>query len=287
VRALCDVRCQEELQESNWIDHTGGMRHAVLALVIVLALVRESRGEGDIEAWVGTWSGKVRSKGCVDRVSKKIALEITVTAEGGLRSSGDVIVEGWGALDWELDGDDLTFARDGMTGSLRSSKAAANLTLRTDGGCRVTARLRRSRSGIASCHHARALAAAKSRCAALPVDTRGRTLADIEAAWAGWDELEGAERAAQAKACADQAWALEVELAACDPTGVPECDAALETLLRYPDCPRAERHREKTRKAVRRMRAEWKQAGTTAAGQCRDFREQLVEETARRGCTLQ
>jgi hypothetical protein len=35
------------------------------------------------------------------------------------------------------------------------------------------------------------------------------------------------------------------------------------------------------------MRAEWKQAGTTAAGQCRDFREQLVEETARRGCTLQ
>jgi len=202
----------------------------------VLVLLAASPALADApkaEEWVGAWSGKATSKGCADTIAKKLTLDVSVTSSGGLRSNGDLIIEGLGDLDWTAKGKGLVLDREGVTGSLKRSKRTAKLVLTTEGGCVVKATLSRPTSGIASCDRVRALATIKAQCGS------GETLAEVEQSWPAWGKLTGKKKKAQAAACTEQTATLETEIAACSPpmiTGFAECDAYLAASERYMVC---------------------------------------------------
>jgi hypothetical protein len=93
------------------------------AFVVVLLLATPALADDAKPAeWVGTWSGKATSKGCADTIAKKLTLDVAVTSTGGLRSNGDLIIEGLGDLDWTVKGKGLVLDREGLTGSLKKSR---------------------------------------------------------------------------------------------------------------------------------------------------------------------
>ena len=249
--------------------------------------------EQKTEQWVGSWTGKASSKGCVDPVPKKLTVDVALTHEGGLRSNGDVIFEGWGDLDWKVDGKGLKLAREGMSGTLKLSKKTLKLSLRTDGACVVTATLKRITSGIASCDRVRALATIKSQCAALPSESRGQSLADVEAGWSGWSKLKGKKKTAQGKVCDEQVATLETETKSCAAvggwvTGIPECDAYIPVLERYYRCNGYDAATVKQQ--VESTVQYWKQAAAdetskrTYADSCRQGIPQLEQQMQAQGC---
>jgi hypothetical protein len=92
----------------------------VIALVLVVAAPAHAE-ESPLAPWLGTWKGSVKAKGCVD-AARKVELEVAQTPEGGMRSNGDLFVEGLGDLDWTLDGKKLATAREGLHGSFTRGK---------------------------------------------------------------------------------------------------------------------------------------------------------------------
>jgi hypothetical protein len=267
-----------------------------IVVLVVLALTGTAHaGEPGAEDWVGTWNGKARAKGCVDGAAKTIALDVAITPEGTLRSSGDAIVEGWGDLDWYVEGKRLVLANQGLTGSLTRSKKTVKLVLASDGGCVVKATLARPTSGIASCDRLRGLATVKAQCPALPSDTRGEALTEIEASWSAWKKLKGKKRKAQATACAGQAAALATEVASCASTGgLAECDryvALMEGYLRCDQVP--QQARDAARQGIDAMKASLRdtrnlptEARQAAEDACKQAADALRQAASTMGCAL-
>jgi hypothetical protein len=262
------------------------------ALILAVLALPAAADDQKTEQWIGSWSGKATSKGCVEPAPKKLNFEVALTHEGGLRSNGDVIFEGWGDLDWKVEGKALALVRDGMSGTLKLSKKTLKLSLRTDGACVVTATLKRTSSGIASCDRVRALATIKAQCAALPSESRGQTLADVEAGWSGWAKLKGKKKTAQGKVCTEQVAALENETKACAAvggwaTGIPECDAYLPVLKRYYTCNGYTP--EQVKQSIESTVQYWKsatdpQSKKVYGDQCREGVPQLEASMQSQGC---
>jgi hypothetical protein len=264
-----------------------------LAPALALALLVSSSAHAEevkSDPWVGTWSGKTTSKGCVDPAPKKLTLEIAIGADGKLRSDGDVVFEGWGELGWKLDPKKkgLTLVRDGMTGAATLAKKQLKVSLRTDGACVVTATLKRTTSGIASCDRVRDLATVKAQCPTLPPETRGQALADVVAAWPGWSKLKGKKKIAQGKVCTEEAATLETEVGACGKiggwfTGVVECDAYIELLERYYLC--SGYNAETTKQQIDSMLGYWKtDPGMLTATSCAQWNTQMEAQMASMAC---
>lgn len=264
----------------------------VLVALLITSPAFAENVEQKTEQWIGVWSGKTSSKGCVDPAPKKLSIDVSLTSEGGLRSNGDVIFEGWGDLDWKVKGKGLELAREGMSGTLKLSKKALKLSLRTDGACVVTATLKRTTSGIASCDRVRALATMKSQCAALPSETRGQALVAVEADWSAWSKLKGKKKTAQGKVCDEQVATLETDTKPCAAvggwvSGIPECDAYIPTLERFYKCNGYDAATAK--QSVEQSVQYWKTAAADQkrylADQCTQGAMQLEQQMQAQGCT--
>ena len=220
-----------------------GMRPvAVLALAVLIAPGAAPAVADDDPAavtWVGAWSGKVTLKGCADDGKKKVTLDVAVTSTNDLRSNGDILVEGFGDLDWIGEGGKLTMKREGLEATLTSGKKGAAFVLKTTGGCSIKGTLVRASSGIADCDRLRAIATIKSQCNALSSETRSQSLAEVTAAWPKWKKLKGKKKSAQGAACKDQAATLFGEIGSCSgvpSTGVPDCEDYMRSEKRYAQC---------------------------------------------------
>jgi hypothetical protein len=215
------------------------MRRAVLILCLLAVPARAEDTTVTTTRWIGTWSGKVTAKGCVDKPKKKVALAVAFTSKNGLRSNGDLFIEGLGDLDWTADGDNLVYTREGLSAKLETAaKGGAKLSLTTDGGCTIKATLKRTSSGMPECDHVRALATVKAQCISLSSDTRGATLSEIEGDWKSWSRLRGKKKKAQAAACKDQTAMLEFETQPClgGTTGIAVCDDYARVVQTYAQC---------------------------------------------------
>jgi hypothetical protein len=213
------------------------MTRAWIVVVTLGALAGVARADAVQERWVGSWTGKVTAKGCAD-APKRVTLDVAVTTSGGLRSSGDVLLDGIGDVDWARTKQGLSASTGAFTASL-TGKASAKLAFKTRGGCSIKATLTRRTSKIPSCDRVLALATIKSQCA-----SDGTDLAEVEAALAGWTKLKGKAKTAQKQACETRAATLEAEVAACGQgslasgfptTGIQACDELFERSLRCID----------------------------------------------------
>jgi hypothetical protein len=259
------------------------------ALVVLLLASPAFADAPKADEWVGAWSGKATSKGCSDTIPKKLALDVSVTSTGRLRSNGDVIIEGLGDLDWNAKGTGLVLDREGLTGSLKKSKGTATLVLTTEGGCRVKATLKRPTSGIASCDRVRALATIKAQCGAAD------TLTEVETSWEAWKKLKGKKKKAQAAACTEQAATLETETCAVPAvSGLPECDVYVHLMNRWLECDKVpQAARDGARQGLDAMNAGWgnvsempeevKQAANDA---CKQASDALKQGANAMGCPL-
>jgi len=173
-------------------------RSLLIACAIIVVAGPVYAEESPIAPWLGTWKGKVSSKGCADPVNGKVELEVAETPEHGLRSNGDLLIEGLGDLDWIGAGKRLTLAREGLRGSLKMSKKTASLKLHTDAGCTVTATLKRTKkgapaapstTGLSECDDYITLIDRYMRCDKVPQQARDAARQGIEAAKTGWGQL--------------------------------------------------------------------------------------------------
>jgi hypothetical protein len=194
------------------------MKWVVIALLFVAMPAYAE--ESPLAPWLGTWKGSVKSKGCVD-AARKVAIEVAQTPEGALRSNGDLFVEGLGDLDWMLDGKKLATAREGLKGSFTRGKKTATLKLRTDGGCTITATLKRTKkvapvaiastTGIPACDAYVRSIEAYIRCDKIPPEARNAAAQGMEAmrsAWGGSSQLPDDARKAMNDACTQAVDAL-------------------------------------------------------------------------------
>jgi hypothetical protein len=217
------------------------MMRRFLVILVLLSPVSASAGDDPGARWVGTWSGKVTAKGCATDGKSTLALDVALSSAGALRSNGDLLVEGLGDLDWVAAGKNLAITREGLTATLKISGKAAKLAVKTDGGCQITGTLKRVTSGMPSCDQVRALATIKAQCSTLPPETRGESLADVDADWKKWSKLKGKKKKAQAAACKEQVATLEPEVAPClglmaSSTGLPHCDSLIAMYDRLAAC---------------------------------------------------
>jgi hypothetical protein len=172
------------------------MKWVVIALLFVAMPAYAE--ESPLAPWLGTWKGSVKSKGCVD-AARKVAIEVAQTPEGALRSNGDLFVEGLGDLDWMLDGKKLATAREGLKGSFTRGKKTATLKLRTDGGCTITATLKRTKkvvpvatasiTGLPNCDVYIRSMESYMRCDKVPQSARDAAKAGLDAMNAGWRDM--------------------------------------------------------------------------------------------------
>lgn len=175
------------------------MKWIVIALLLVampVAMPAQAE-ESPLAPWLGTWKGSVRSKGCVD-AARKVSLEVAQTPDGGMRSNGDLFVEGLGDLDWTLDGKKLNTAREGLKGSFVRGKKTATLKLRTDGGCAITATLKRTKkvapvstsiTGLPNCDVYIRSMESYMRCDKVPASAREAAKAGLDAMKSGWRDM--------------------------------------------------------------------------------------------------
>jgi len=245
---------------------------AVKAVIVLVALTTVAHA--DPAKWVGSWTGKVTSKGCTDDGTKSVTLDVAVTSQDGLRSNGDLLEDGLGDLDWAADGANLTGNREGLKASLTASKKGAKLALTTDGGCKIKGTLVRATSGIADCDRLMALATTESQCPSMSSDTRGAKLDTAKASWKVWLKLRGKKRTAQAKQCKVDADVIAGEIASCGSgggvTGIVECDDYLHTLDVLQQCSKmpdaAKQGMGQAADAIKQSIDAWKQSGSGQAG---------------------
>lgn len=270
-----------------------------LVLLVVLFLPARAFADESAERWVGTWSGKVTAKGCTD-APKKVALDVTVTSQGGLRSNGDVLVEGFGDLDWAADGKALKVDREGLDATLVPSGKKAKLTLTTDGGCKIKGTLARATSGIAQCDQARALATIKSQCQSLDSATRGDALAGVDHDWKSWSKLKGKKKKAQALACAEQVTTLQSDVSMCvassswSASGIPWCDEYIRMVERYMRCDKIpQQARDGVKQGIDAMKQSWgdftnlpEEAKRATDDACKQAVDALKQGATAMGCTL-
>jgi hypothetical protein len=168
-----------------------------IVIALLLVAVPAHAEESPLAPWLGTWKGTVKSKGCVD-AARKVALEVAQTPDGGMRSNGDLFVEGLGDLDWTLDGKKLATAREGLKGSFVRGKKTATLKLRTDGGCTITATLRRTKTvvpvstsitGIPECDSYIRSMERYLQCDMVPQSARDAAKQGMDAMNAGWRDM--------------------------------------------------------------------------------------------------
>jgi hypothetical protein len=256
--------------------------------------------DGKVETYVGTWSGKVTSKGCTSDATAKIELEVALTSGGGLRSSGDVLEDGLGDLDWTIGKSGLSASRTGLTGSLAIKGNAAKLSVKTDGGCSIKGTLKRATSGIADCDRLLALATIASQCTALPSETRGKSLSDARGAWSGWQKLKGKKKTAQGAQCRADADALASQVTSCASggaavlTGIPMCDEYVRLMQSYLRCDKVpQAARDAAKQGLDAMTEAWGQmsgmpddAKQAANEACQQAGDALKQGAAAMGCSL-
>jgi hypothetical protein len=235
-----------------------------LVIGIILAAGTAHAGDAPAPRWVGTWSGKITAKGCADDGKRTVALDVAMTSQGGLRSNGDLLVEGLGDLDWTADAKHLALGREGLKASLKLSGKSAKLAVTTDGGCTIKGTLKRTTSGIAACDQVRALATIKSQCSTLASETRGQSLVDVDGSWKAWSKLKGKKKKAQEAACKEQVATLTTDVQQCvgavaSLTGLPECDAYIRAIDRYLQCDKIpQQARDGARQGIEAMEAGWR-----------------------------
>jgi hypothetical protein len=272
------------------------------ALLLLLLVARPAHAEDDAvttaSRWVGTWSGKVTAKGCTD-AKKKVSLDVALTREGRLRSNGDLLVDGFGDLDWQSDGKGLAIAREGMKATLVVSGKKVKLALETDGGCKIKGTLTRASSGIAACDTTRALATIKSQCESLPSETRGESLTTVDADWKKWSKLKGKKKKAQALACAEQTTTLQAEVSSCvtggfASTGLVECDAYIRAVEAYMRCDKVpQQARDGAKQGIEYMLQGWgdltqmpEEAKQATNDACKQGVDALKQGATAMGCPL-
>jgi hypothetical protein len=236
----------------------------VAGVSLVLSGHAATAGDDPTTRWIGTWSGKVTAKGCASDGKSTLALDVALSSERTLRSNGDLLVEGLGDLDWQVDGKNLAITREGMSASLKVSGKSAKLALKTDGGCTVKGTLKRVTSGMPACDQVRALATIKAQCSTLPSESRGETLAGVDADWKAWSKLKGKKKKTQAAACKAQVETLTTEVDACmgvslaSSTGLADCDALIGAYQQLAQCQALPQDtRDAMGQAIEAMRQGW------------------------------
>jgi hypothetical protein len=184
------------------------IRSIVVACALLLAATPAAADDSPLTPWLGTWKGKVSARGCADEVSRKVELEVEQTREGGMRSNGDLLLEGLGDLDWTVSGKKLTLAREGLTGSLVRSKKSASLKLRTAAGCSISATLKRTKAiapvtvpasitGLPGCDAYVDAMQSYMRCDKVPQSARDAANQGLAAMMSGWHEMKNMPPEAQ------------------------------------------------------------------------------------------
>ncbi|HTJ47730.1 MAG TPA: hypothetical protein VL463_36790 [Kofleriaceae bacterium] len=216
------------------------MKSLVVVAGFFVSVVGTAHAEPKAEDTVGTWRGRATWKGC--SVSGNAQASVDVTWKDGLyHATLTALRDDLGTVDLAPQGDGTAAGTHDDLKVTFKPGASAKLTLATDAGCIANVSLARDGSGIAACDRVLALASIESQCEAIG-DARTADLEKARASVAGWKKLKGKAKKTAGDACTKDADAISAALtqASCLPgagtSGVPECDAYVETLRRYAQC---------------------------------------------------
>lgn len=200
------------------------MRRALLVALAVIGLAPEARADREVEAWLGTWTGKATWKSCTVEGASELAVAVT-WHDGALWIDGAAIYEGLAEVAPEIrESGALVHDADGLTVELRRGKGGkATLSLKTAAKCTMTAKLERDGTGLPACDGLLALGRVAAACSVAIDDDPSD---EVE----GWRALKKKARKRAAAQCATRADALRERLVAADcvppdddPVDLPEC----------------------------------------------------------------